>query len=55
MSDQLLWIILAVLFLGPVAAGLGYALLKRLFNGASWLEWGLLLGLGFAGYRWWAG
>lgn len=55
MSDQLLWIILAVLFLGPVVAGIGYGVLRRLLGGASWLEWGLVLGLGFGVWRWLAG
>ena len=55
MSEQLLWIILAVLFLGPVAAGLAYALLRRLLGGATWLEWLALAGLGLASYRWWYG
>lgn len=54
-SDQLLWIILAVLFLGPVVAGIGYGVLRRLLGGASWLEWGLVLGLGFGAWRWLAG
>ena len=55
MTDQMLWIILAVLFLGPVAAGVGYGVLRRLFGGASWIEWALVIGLCAGAYRWWRG
>lgn len=47
MNDKML----AALFLGPVAAGVLYAVLKR----GNWLEWVALAAVGYGGYRWWTG